>query len=68
MYFFFAETARLSLEETAKNFGEEVAIHVTDATDEEKVQLERNLARRESTSPGSENWPEVEKETPKADN
>jgi (p)ppGpp synthase/HD superfamily hydrolase len=68
IYFFFPETARLSLEEIAKNFGEEVAIFVTDATDEEKVQLERNLAGRESASIRSENPPEVQKETPKAGN
>ncbi|RAH40351.1 putative MFS sugar transporter [Aspergillus brunneoviolaceus CBS 621.78] len=44
IYFFFPETARLTLEEVAKNFGEEVAVRRTDATDEEKAQLERDLA------------------------
>ncbi|PYH78319.1 MFS general substrate transporter [Aspergillus uvarum CBS 121591] len=44
IYFFFPETARLTLEEVAKNFGEEVAVRLTDATDEEKARLERDLA------------------------
>lgn len=33
----------MTLEEIAKNFGEEVAVHLTDATDEEKAQLDRQL-------------------------
>ncbi|KAJ9303263.1 hypothetical protein DTO271G3_637 [Paecilomyces variotii] len=69
IYFFFPETARLSLEEIAKNFGEEVAVHISDATDEEKAQLESNLAGRTSPSQASDQRPsEVEKQTPKADN
>ena len=66
IYFFFPETARLTLEEIAKNFGEEVAIHVTDATDEEKAQLDRDLAARSdnsSRSVGSDTGTEVP-ETP----
>lgn len=43
IYFFFPETARLSLEEIAKNFGEEVAVDVTAATEEEKAKLEETL-------------------------
>ena len=43
IYFFFPETARLTLEEIAQNFGEEVAVHLTDATDEEKAQLDNRL-------------------------
>ncbi|KAI1947545.1 hypothetical protein LOZ57_003274 [Ophidiomyces ophidiicola] len=43
IYFFFPETARLSLEEIAKNFGEEVAVDVTAATEEEKAKLEQTL-------------------------
>jgi len=45
IYFFFPETARLTLEEIAQNFGEEVAVHLTDATDEEKARLDEKLAR-----------------------
>lgn len=44
IYFFFPETARLTLEEIAQNFGEEVAVHLTDATDEEKAKLDEKLA------------------------
>lgn len=43
IYFFFPETARLTLEEIAKNFGEEVAVNITDAADEERGELERRL-------------------------
>lgn len=50
IYFFFPETARLTLEEIAKNFGEEVAVHVTDVMDEGKDQLEHNLGGRSSSS------------------
>ncbi|EHA28454.1 hypothetical protein ASPNIDRAFT_212511 [Aspergillus niger ATCC 1015] len=53
IYFFFPETARLTLEEIAKNFGEEVAVHLTDATDEEKARLERDLEKRPDSVPHS---------------
>lgn len=43
IYFFFPETARLTLEEIAKNFGEEVALVTTDAIDEEKRALDHKL-------------------------
>lgn len=33
----------MSLEEIGKNFGDEVAVHITDATDEEKARLDRAL-------------------------
>lgn len=46
IYFFWPETARLTLEEIAQNFGEEVAVHLTDATDEEKAQLDRKLVEK----------------------
>ncbi|KAJ5654632.1 MFS sugar transporter [Penicillium lividum] len=45
IYLFFPETARLTLEEIAKNFGEEVAVHLTDATDEEKAQLDQRIVQ-----------------------
>ncbi|OJJ95413.1 hypothetical protein ASPACDRAFT_55109 [Aspergillus aculeatus ATCC 16872] len=44
MYFIIPETARLTIEEIAKNFGEEVAVLLTDATDEGKAKLKRKLA------------------------
>ncbi|KAJ5659234.1 hypothetical protein N7507_005685 [Penicillium longicatenatum] len=50
IYFFFPETARLTLEEIAQNFGEEVAVHLTDKTDEEKAQLNHQLAQPYSQS------------------
>lgn len=43
IYFYWPETARLSLEEIGKQFGDEVAVHVVDATDEEKAALDRKL-------------------------
>lgn len=46
IYFFFPETARLSLEEIAKNFGEEVAVNITDATDEEMARVQKNLTEQ----------------------
>lgn len=80
IYFFFPETARLTLEEIAKNFGEEVAVHVTDATDEEQAQLERKLSNENHCSQPSENGngqsgqpdiqsasPKIEREIPKMD-
>lgn len=57
IYFYWPETARLSLEEIGKQFGDEVAVHVVDATDEEKAALDRKLvqgeANKESTTAGS---------------
>lgn len=54
IYLFFPETARLTLEEIAKNFGEEVAVHVTDAPDAEKARLKNNLGGESDTSQPSE--------------
>lgn len=49
IYFFFPETARLTLEEIAKNFGEEVAVNLTEATDEERARIDQNLVQSERT-------------------
>lgn len=43
IYFFWPETARLSLEEIGKQFGDEVAVHLNDATDEERAAIDRKL-------------------------
>jgi hypothetical protein len=58
---FFPETAGLTLEEIAQNFGEEVAVNLTGATDEEKARLDQQLAAgvNVQSSVGSE----LEKET-----
>jgi hypothetical protein len=40
VYFFWPETARLSLEEVAKNFGDEVAGHIHNAKAEDTKQLD----------------------------
>jgi hypothetical protein len=47
----------LTLEEIAKNFGEEVAVHLTDATDEERAQLERTFVDRKSSVPSEPTEP-----------
>lgn len=39
----------MTLEEIAKNFGEEVAVHLTDATDEERAQLERTIVDQKNS-------------------
>ena len=49
VYLFFPETARLSLEEIAKNFGDEVAVHVNDAMEEEKMKLDKALEDADPT-------------------
>ncbi|KAJ5683080.1 hypothetical protein N7462_006245 [Penicillium macrosclerotiorum] len=43
IYFFFPETARLTLEEIAMNFGEEVAVHLSYGTDEEGARRDGDL-------------------------
>lgn len=54
IYFFWPETARLTLEEIAQNFGEEVAVKITDATDEEKAKIDRQIAHPDGVLPPSE--------------
>jgi (p)ppGpp synthase/HD superfamily hydrolase len=61
VYFYWPETARLSLEEIAKNFGDEVAVHIHDATEEEKIKLDQQLAKSDVMG-GAGTSPEV---TPK---
>lgn len=43
IYFFWPETARLSLEEIGKQFGDEVAVHINDATEEERAAIDREI-------------------------
>ena len=61
IYFFFPETAGLTLEEIAQNFGEEVAVNLTGATDEEKARLDHQLVTGENVQ--SPVRSELEKET-----
>ena len=54
LYFYWPETAKLSLEEIGKQFGDEVAVHINDATDAEKAELDAKLARGEGSIPSSD--------------
>lgn len=40
MYFFWPETARLSLEEVTRNFGDEVAVHIHDVAGQDRLKLD----------------------------
>lgn len=64
IYYFFPETARLTLEEIAKNFGEEVAVHLTDATDEEQARFQRDLEKRPDSLGHSDSSRDNEVEVP----
>ncbi len=43
VYFYFPETARLSLEEVAARFGDDVAVHVNDISEEQRRELDEFL-------------------------
>lgn len=43
VYFYFPETARLTLEEIAAKFGDDVAVHITDANQEDRDKLEKAI-------------------------
>jgi hypothetical protein len=45
IYFYFPETARLTLEEISQKFGDDVAVHITDASQEDRDKLERALEK-----------------------
>ncbi|KAF2138392.1 uncharacterized protein K452DRAFT_290976 [Aplosporella prunicola CBS 121167] len=53
IYFFWPETAQLSLEEIGKNFGDEVAVHVNDASEEERHRLDQVLEKTDVLKNGS---------------
>ena len=44
IYYFWPETAGLTLEEIGKQFGDEVAVHLLDANDSEKAGIDAKLA------------------------
>ena len=52
VYFYWPETARLSLEEIAHNFGDEVVVHIYDANEAEKKRLDETLQVSDVTKPG----------------
>lgn len=51
MYFYFPETARLTLEEVAQKFGDDVAVHITDASQEDRDKLEKALEHGDQPEP-----------------
>lgn len=51
VYFLWPETARLSLEEIAHNFGDEVVVHVYDASEADKKRLDETLEVSDMTKP-----------------
>lgn len=52
VYFFWPETARLSLEEIAHNFGDEVVVHIYDANEADKEKLDETLKASDMSKPG----------------
>lgn len=47
VYFFFPETAQLSLEEISAQFGDDVAVHVNDVTDAQRKELDDFLKNQD---------------------
>ncbi len=47
--YFFPETKGLSLEEIGEKFGDEVVVHLTDLTDEERRQLDDTIANKDGS-------------------
>ncbi|KAK3653349.1 hypothetical protein LTR56_004553 [Elasticomyces elasticus] len=54
IYFYFPETARLTLEEIAQIFGDDVAVHITDASQEEQYKLEKVIEQHERGIPDAQ--------------
>jgi hypothetical protein len=46
IYFYFPETARLSLEEINAKFGDDVAVHINDASPEQRNALDDYLRQK----------------------
>lgn len=55
VYFFFPETARLSLEEISARFGDDVAVHVNDVSDSQRKELDEFLKQHDVTALTEEN-------------
>lgn len=50
IYFYFPETARLTLEEISQKFGDDVAVHITDASQADRERLEKALEKGEDVT------------------
>lgn len=55
VYFFFPETARLSLEEISARFGDDVAVHVNDVSEAQRKELDEFLKEHDVTALAEEN-------------
>ncbi len=44
IWYYFPETKGLSLEEIGERFGDQVAVHLTDLTDEQRAELDKEIA------------------------
>jgi hypothetical protein len=47
VYFFFPETAQLSLEEISAKFGDDVAVHINDVSDDQRKELDDFLRNKD---------------------
>lgn len=50
IWYYFPETKGLSLEEIGEKFGDEVVLHLTDLTDEQRAELDREIAANKDQS------------------
>lgn len=53
IYFFWPETAKLSLEEISAKFGDDVAIDITGASVEERIKLDEFLQKSDIVHDGA---------------
>jgi len=60
VYFYFPETAQLSLEEIGQRFGDDVAVHINDATEEQRQELDSYLKEKDLTQYWAQAATEVE--------
>lgn len=61
VYFFFPETARLSLEEISARFGDDVAVHVNDVSAAQRKELDEFLKSNDVTALAKEDGYVAEK-------
>lgn len=60
VYFFFPETAQLSLEEISAQFGDDVAVHVNDVTDAQRKELDDFLKNQDVSMIAKDDRPFLE--------